>query len=340
MKDTRTSDRHIDDDSRRRAGQFYTPSLFTDYAHALIEEHFGINWNEDYIVWDCAWGTGNLTRDYKFNELYASTLFNEELDQCKDINPEATKFQFDFLNDDIGGGLFGKTKLPDGLLNNVKGKSILFLINPPYATAGTFSTEERKDSKAGCTDTAVNKEMIKGGWGKSAQNLYTQFLYRIYSLIDVYGLKNVKLCVFCPPLFLSGSSFEKFREKWLKRFEYKKGVLFKASHFSDCSGDWGIGFTIWEQGESEEKNNFYFNLIDVVGDKIEVVGDKEVYNTDGLLSASKWVSEPVRHLKNVDCPNLSSGVKVKGVDGSKGKMFKGSMGYFLNAANNIDKNAQ
>ena len=35
---------------------------------------YGEDWKEKYVVWDPAWGTGNLTRDYKFKELYVSTL--------------------------------------------------------------------------------------------------------------------------------------------------------------------------------------------------------------------------------------------------------------------------
>ena len=38
---------------------------------------------------------------------------------------------------------------------------------------------------------------------------------------------------------------------------------------------------------------------------------KSIYNSDGR-EASPWVREPVKHLKGVDAPQMSSGLKVKG----------------------------
>lgn len=112
-KFTEISDRLIEDTKRRRSGEFYTPTLFTDYAHKMLSEELGEDWKEKYVVWDCCWGTGNLTRDYNFKELYASTLEQAELDCGSRYNQEATKFVFDFLNDDISN-IFG-CKLPPKL---------------------------------------------------------------------------------------------------------------------------------------------------------------------------------------------------------------------------------
>lgn len=84
----------------RNKGQFYTPTPFADYAHKYMESVFGENWKDEYVVWDCCWGDGNLTKDYVFKELYCSTIDEEELEAGKNNNPEAVKFQFDFLNDE------------------------------------------------------------------------------------------------------------------------------------------------------------------------------------------------------------------------------------------------
>jgi hypothetical protein len=124
-------DRLVEDATRRRKGEFFTPTPFVDLAHKYIADTFGEDWKEKYIVWDPAWGTGNLTRDYKFKELYCSTLEATDIHTANQMgyNPEAVKFQFDFLNDD-------DYKLPQGLQDAINsGKEILFLINPPYATA-------------------------------------------------------------------------------------------------------------------------------------------------------------------------------------------------------------
>ena len=49
-------------------------------THKQLNYVFGAQWKDEYVVWDCAWGTGNLTRDYYFKELYASTLDKIDLD--------------------------------------------------------------------------------------------------------------------------------------------------------------------------------------------------------------------------------------------------------------------
>lgn len=109
MKFAEISDRLIEDTNRRNKGEFYTPTLFVDYAHKMISEALGDDWKDEYVVWDNCCGTKNLTRDYRFKELYCSTLENAELDISSKYNPEATSFQFDFLNDPLD-------KLPNGLL--------------------------------------------------------------------------------------------------------------------------------------------------------------------------------------------------------------------------------
>lgn len=93
--------RLIEDTDRRRKGDFYTPSIWVDEAHKLLDKNLGENWREEYMVWDCAWGTGNLTRDYKFDDLYCSTLQKEDLNIGYRYNRGACKFQYDFLNDDV-----------------------------------------------------------------------------------------------------------------------------------------------------------------------------------------------------------------------------------------------
>lgn len=98
---TEITDRLVEDTDRRRKGDFYTPTIWVDEAHKLMDKHLGSDWREKYMVWDCAWGTGNLTRDYAFDDLYCSTLIQEDLDTAARYNPFACKFQYDFLNDDV-----------------------------------------------------------------------------------------------------------------------------------------------------------------------------------------------------------------------------------------------
>lgn len=341
-KFTQIFDRLVDDSQRRTHGDFFTPTQWVDYAHERISDTLGADWKDEYVVWDCAWGTGNLTRDYKFKELYASTLVQSELDVAQKYNPEAEKFQFDFLNDFIptGDELFGQEecKLPDGLLDAFEqNKKIVFFINPPYATAANWD----ESSKQGVAQTYANKQMLKDGYGSCSQNLYAQFLYRIEKIKQNYDLNNCYICIFCPTLFMSGSSYKNFRKYFLNDFKYIDGFQFKASHFADVSSNWGIGFTIWKSGMGDNVQNFTLDACDNYGNDIKAYDTKQLYNVDNTITASMWAKEPIKNFKTFDEPNVSSAIKIRDLKTSSlGKNFEGNMGYFLNAGNNVDKNTQ
>lgn len=313
-------------ETRRNRGQFYTPKMFVDKAHRMIEKALGEDWKEKFVVWDNCCGTKNLTRDYRFNELYCSTLEQGELDQCTDYNKEAVSFQFDFLNDSLD-------KLPKGLLDALKAnKPIVFFLNPPYATAGV----KGKKSKKGVAKTMVNGLMADEKM-TCRENLYAQFLYRILMIKREFNLTDCHIALFSPTLFLTGSSWANFRTAYLNEFAFDNGVQFKASHFADCADTWGISFSLWHNGETVDKNNFNYTLIDKENGEIVEVGNKVVYNIDGKVSASNWAKDNLPKDK-VEFPNLSNAINVKDKDT---KWCKNSLGYlYTDGSNNVDKNDQ
>lgn len=321
------SDRLIEDTNRRNKGEFYTPTLFVDYAHKMISEQFGEDWKERFVVWDNCSGTKNLTRDYYFKELYCSTLEKAELEISERYNKEAVAFQFDFLNDSLD-------KLPEGLKEALENnKPIIFFINPPYATAGVKGA----DSKKGCAKTMINEQMLKDKIGGCSQNLYAQFLYRIMMIKEQYNLTNCHICLFSPTLFLTGSSWKGFRNGFLNDFSFVDAVQFKASHFADVADNWGISFSIWNSGVNADNSNFNYKLIDNIDGEIEVVGEKDVYNIDGLTAASEWAKTTEKRNK-VEFPNMSSGILVKD---KETKWDEGAFGYiYTDGSNNVDKNTQ
>lgn len=331
------SDRLIEDTTRRRQGEFYTPTPFVDYAHKMISEELGEDWKERCVVWDNSCGSCNLTRDYKFGELYCSTLMSAELEIGKRYNREAVKFQFDFLNDSMDGDLLIGSKIPKGLMDALKNnREIVFFMNPPYGTANNNGANGT--SKAGIAKTIMNERMKNDGMGASSQQLYAQFIYRIMMLKEQYGLSNVYICMFTPTLYLSGGSFKKFRNKFLNEFEYMRGCTFQASHFSDVASNWGIGFTIWKVGETSDKNNFQHELVDYRDLDVEVIGHKDIYNVDGMVSASDWAKMPVNKLHTFDAPQLSSAINIK--QEGRGKLIKNALGYFMSNGNNVEYNTQ
>lgn len=322
-------DRLVEEETRRKKGEFFTPTAFVDLAHTYISNTFGEDWKEKFVVWDNSCGTMNLTRDYKFNELYCSTLEQSDIDTANQMgyNMEATKFQYDFLNGDYG-------VLPEGLRNAIDGgKEILFLINPPYATASNMGTDD--DHKEGVAKTKMNEEMLLSGWGKSSSNLYTQFLYRISKFQEIN--KNVKIGIFCPPLFLSGSSFKSFRERFLPNFSFEKGFLFEASHFSDVAKGWGISFSIFNNNPNV--NEFKFDMISI-NETFELInnGVKSIYHTDNIKPASEWVREENKLDKTnkIIFPHMSNPLKVS--HKSSQKVLPNFIGTSCLLNNNIYEN--
>ena len=327
-KFTEIADRLIEDINRRKKGEFYTPKLFVDYAHKMIEEQLGADWREKFVVWDNCCGTKNLTKDYNFAELYCSTLEQSELEMSAKYNPNSTSFQFDFLNDSLDN-------LPKGLLNAFEqDKPIVFLINPPYATANNLDKDGT--SKEGVAKTTINEQMLNDKIGACSQNLYAQFLYRILMIKNKYNLTNLHIALFSPTLYLSGTSWKSFRNVFLNNFHYNDGCTFKASHFADCADNWGIAFSFWANGVCEDKENFIHTLIDVEDNHIVEIGKKTIYNVDYSTTASDWIKSEVKKNNTYDAPQLSSGIKVK--QNGRGRLCENALGYFVNVSNNVYKN--
>lgn len=314
-------DRLIEDTTRRKQGEFFTPTIWVDKAHEYISSVFGEDWKEKYVVWDPAWGTGNLTRDYKFKELYVSTLNQSDIDTANQMgyNPEATKFQFDFLNDP-------DEKLPQGLRDAIEiGREIIVFMNPPYATAR--QDKNNNISKIGVAKNRTNDEMLKLNFGEATKNLYTQFLYRIISLNHS---KNINIASFSPNLFLTSKSFKNFNNFVYSKININGGFIMNASNFDGIS-NWIISFTLFTNKVKSsdtfdvcefDENNFNIKKI---GNKVFKMGDRN--------RACDWVKLKTKN--NLVIPNLSSTLKIK--ETSK-KGIENMLCVLNNGTNRIEKN--
>lgn len=328
MKFTEIADRLIEDTTRRRNGEFFTPTSFVDYAHRLISSEVGEDWKDRMCVWDCAAGTKNLTRDYRFADLYCSTLNKEDLDLSVRYNPEAESFVFDFLNGDIN-------TIPSRLKASFEAKKpFVFFINPPWGTANNAGA--KGTSKAGMAKTAVNDEMLGEGFGSSAQNLYAQFLYRILRLSERYSLPECYIALFSPTLFLTGPSWAPFRSRFFDRFQFVRGFQFNAAHFSNVSQSWGACFSLWKVGRQADRQEFTLSLVERSGEGLVSRGDICVYNMDGRTPASEWVREQVKGLPLKDYPNATSALNVD--VRKRNRIAEGAIGYAQMKGNNVNEN--
>lgn len=354
---TAIADRLIEDSDRRRKGDFYTPTLWVDEAHKLLSQNLGAKWKDDYMVWDCAWGTGNLTRDYRFWDLYCSTLEEHDLKigakYHNSASDSAIKFQYDFLNDDVElfDGLLQKVhqgykltekdfygsklwqKAPGLIRGMLGGKKLLFLINPPYGRASGVGFKQSNIDE-GATDTGVSTVMKKYGWGSSSSQLYTQFMARIYYFSF---LTDISLGCFTKDMYKTSGSFASFREQFCCKFEYLGGMLFQASHFADVSGAWAIDFSVWGCGKTEQKNSFGSDIKDLSSTGVVTLGRKVLYSVDKEYTLSYWLSEGGSKSPVVDFPKFTSGLITKETNYGCGKPVS-SLGVMAFNGNNVKEN--
>lgn len=326
---TAICDRLIEDTTRRFQGEFFTPTPWVEEAHRMIEKEFGEDWKEQYVVWDPAWGTGNLTRDYKFKKLYVSTLNASDigLAEQRGYNPEAVKFQYDFLNDPY-------EKIPQCLREAIEaGRKIFVLMNPPYGTANNLI---KGTHKSGISKTTVNLRMTSLKLGKSSHQLYAQFMFR---LLELNNKSNINIAIFSNNTFMVGTSYTQFRKLFQSKFMYSGAMLFNANHFSNTSNDWGILFSMWEPGNSSDIKTFPTIVKDLDSNgKPAVIDHKSLYNMDDKITCSDWIKVGVKGLKTKNVPQLSSALKVKQT--GSGRVVRGSLCYYVNVANNLYKSKQ
>ena len=317
-------DRLIEEIRRRMEGSYYTPPIWVEDAHKEICKFLGDNWYDEYVVWDCSCGTGNLTRGYKFKNLFLSTLHQEDLNIITEAgyNPEAIIFKFDFLNDSL-------SKLPKELMWHLEnGSKILFLNNPPYGQAANISNR-----KTGISNTKVKDEMNRDKMGFSSTELYCQFIYRMCKLAR--NSKECILCTFTKPKFLSRPYFKEFRDFLFNRFEFTflYGMLFEASQFSDIKSSWPVSFTILKRVKKvvddlrdlslDNKMEFEIFVKKEKDKKIEIISKEKITASSiDLLDIARDMGKTgkkdkiVPHLKNPINPS-----------GKSATLYSDSIGY-------------
>lgn len=316
---TSIADRLIEDSSRRRTGDFWTPQTWVDESHRRISRLLGDDWKEKYVVWDPACGTKNLTRDYRFGELYCSTLFQSELDMSKDYNREGEAFQFDFLNDPL-------EKAPKGLLEALENdKPFVFFLNPPY--------KQGDSENVGCQNTNVQKEMKKDKIGRSA--LSDQFLYRIVKIKQKYNLSNCHIFIYSPVNILRNYGRKYIRKFITDNFRYDGGYLINAGEFANVSANWGIGFTMWSSGETIDKNIFPIDVMEIIDFEPKVTMEKDLYNLDGKEDLTSYVKCKDKGEK-VDTLRLRLGLYPEDVT----NIYKNYMGVLVKHRNNLSKQSR
>ena len=268
----------VPQDIRERKGSFFTPQIWVELSQKYLADVLGEDWQDEYYIWDCAAGTGNLlaglTDKYK---IFASTLDKADVAVMHDRIEKGANllndhcFQFDFLNDDF-------SKLPQSLqdiINNPKKrKKLVVYINPPYAEADNRKGEGR----AGVAESKAHQKYSEL-MGYTKRELYIQFLTRIY--------KEIPSCTigeFSTLKALQAPRFSDFRNFF--KAKLKKCFIVPADTFDNVKGQFPIGFKIWD---TDVQSNFKHIKAKVFNSESVSIGNKGIWNYDNQKLINDWV---------------------------------------------------
>jgi hypothetical protein len=276
----------VPQDIRERKGAFFTPRIWVELSQKYLTDYLGENWQDDYYIWDCAGGTGNLLAGLtnKYN-IYASTLDQADISVIHERIEHGANllknnvFQFDFLNDEFipisKGG-----KMPDNLYDilskEAKRKKLVVYINPPYAEVSSVGEK----GKAG-----VNKSKCHDRYspiiGTAGREIYVLFLARIYNEID-----GCHIAEFSKLKTLQGAAFSDFRI--LFKAEILSSFIVPAWTFDNVKGNFPIGFKIWD---TKNKIPFSTTCSDVYNENGDFIGTKTFSVTNKEQFINKWISQ-------------------------------------------------
>ena len=280
----------VPQDIRERKGSYFTPQQWVELSQQYIADELGENWQDEYYVWDCCAGTGNLlaglTNKY---HIWASTLDKADVDVMHDriahMNEsggsnllDSHVFQFDFLNDSFD-------RLPDKLkeiINDpLKCCKLVIYINPPYAEASNARTiTGTGENRKGLASTSI-KERYKKELGRAGNEIFAQFFARIVSEIP-----TCVLAVFSTLKTLQGPNFTGFRNQY--RAKLGRIFLTPAETFDNVSGQFPIGFQIFHIAEKEE---FVSIKADVYDHKAQFIGTKNLYSYKDAKYIIHWLRQ-------------------------------------------------
>ncbi len=281
----------VPQDVRERKGSFFTPRQWVELSQQYLADYLGADWQDEYYVWDCAAGTGNLLTGLtnRYN-IWASTLDQADVDVMHQRIAnganllESHVFRFDFLNDDFG-------KLPEGLRDIVQDperrKKLVVYINPPYAEA----TNARTVTGTGANRRGLATEHLVGKrygeqLGKARNELFAQFVMRVYQEMDGCILGH-----FSTIKILQGANFTTFRHGF--NAELKRLFVVPGNTFDNVQGKFPIGFFIWDTGLATSTEGTVANVYKLASrqDEATVVhaGVKRFYWYNGTRRINEWM---------------------------------------------------
>ncbi|MDR1216285.1 MAG: hypothetical protein LBK25_06360 [Treponema sp.] len=272
---------------REVKGSFFTPKIWADRSKEYLAAVFGADWQEEYHVWDCAAGTGNLlaglTNPYN---VWASDIdqgnvetIQSLIDIDENLNLLPTHvFQFDFLNDDF-------STLPQALRDIINDpaerRKLLIYINPPYAEVATARTRKGTGKSKSNVEQSRVHDVYGEHIGIAKKELFVQFLTRVY-----FEIPDCPIGEFSKLKSLSGPNFALFRKAF--RAELRSCFIVPSTTFDNVNGKFPIGFKVWD---TAHKVPFTEMTVDVFNSAGRPIGTKKIFSYDGCKFINEWLIE-------------------------------------------------
>ena len=291
----------VPQDVRERKGSYFTPRQWVELSQQYLSDELGEDWQDEYDIWDCCAGTGNLlvglTNKYR---IWASTLDQSDVDVMHDRIANGANlldshvFRFDFLNDSFD-------LLPDGLREIIndpeRRRKLVIYINPPYAEAGNRKviTGSDRQQKTGVAVTHLTYQKYLPMIGIAGRELFAQFFIRIYNEIP-----SSVLAEFSKLKILQAPNFRDFRKQF--RAKLGRNFLVPANTFDNVKGEFPIGFFIWKL---DETFMFEETVADVYDKSGKFISHKSLFSYDNKRSINDWFFSTRSKISNLNVGFLS-----------------------------------
>jgi hypothetical protein len=313
---------------REVKGSFFTPKIWADKSKEYLAAVLGDNWQDEYYIWDCAAGTGNLlaglTNPYN---IWASDIEQGNIDTMQsliDIDENLNLlpghvFQFDFLNDYLELSPTNEmhmekmrrdmAKLEAAGLKKIlddpeKRKKLIIYINPPYAESGAGIG--KGTNKKGVAAQHRSHDFFLPSLGKASHELFAQFMARIN-----HFLPRSHLALFATLKYLNSYNFRQFRDYF--QAEFKGGFICRANTFDNVKGEFPIGFIVWQ----------------LSGKPFPAEIQLDVFHNDGSPAGAKKFSNGQKYINEWFRRSGNIPGDVIGVLHSKGIDFQNNQGVWI-----------
>ncbi len=288
----------IDPEYVKQHGIFFTNDNLSKFALWFVKENFSDQFNENYVVFDPAGGSGNLISSWKgklkhkiISELQPDLL--KIIERRMQVDPWHLEKGFTIVPKTIDNkGLNFLDRSADDYLSELKkavkvstnlsiDKPIAFLLNPPYKNTDE-NVEAREKTESHYT---IHPSIIEVTGEDAGKERYLAFLGQIMNIAKIQAEENENLhpivMIFTPTSWLiPRPTYIKFRKQWDENFRFHSGFIVTSNEWFKVDGKWPLAFTIWTYNHKDKGNKNTVQLLDLTELKKQDLNIEVGWNAD------------------------------------------------------------